>query len=328
MNRCLMCLGERQMKTYRALPSLRLDPPGIPRMTRKGRVNAHLPIALLCGLLAAVCLAANDEKSTAVRAPLPAPEAFPVDVFFKDAFREALVGDRPSRLGQTGSPSANPIRRLAPTKSGDGSEWSILVSAETLESEVKALQMSVDQNITTPARFSSGGFEVARREFSELAVLFAVIGEFDGKVRWHDQAPLARDRFARAAANAKVSSPQAFQARSTDWAHVADRRPLMERFAFRYDEGIQKWAANATEFSEHKAAITREAELLRMFATVLTRDGMEDAGDEDYDAYCRELVSATDDLLEATRVEDYAAARAAAGKIGQACSRCHEDYRG
>ena len=117
-------------------------------------------------------------------------------------------------------------------------------------------------------------------------------------------------------------------ARSTDWEHVADRRPLMARFTTCYDEGIEKWAANASAFSKHIAAIIREAELLRMFATVLTRDGMEDAGDEDYDAYCRELASATDDLLEATRVEDYAAFRKAAGNIGQACNRCHEDYRG
>ena len=117
------------------------------------------------------------------RARVPPSANFPDDIFFKDAFREALIGPRPALLGRS-QPTvvASSKPEQASPLGGSTYRWSAIVSAETLEDEVKALQMSVDALVTTPARFSSGGFSDVRREFSELAMLFAVIGEYDGGV--------------------------------------------------------------------------------------------------------------------------------------------------
>ena len=182
-------------------------------------------------------------------------------------------------------------------------------------------------------------------------MLFAVIGEYDGEVRWKDNAPMARDRFARAAANAKVSSIQAYneaQQRKLDlqtlvrggsldgststepraaWDRVCDRAPLMERLDTCYEQRLAPWMASAADFKSKADDIRREAELLRLVAEVLTREGMEEADDDDYAAYCRQLGQAAQSVLDALQREDYKSVRRALTEIRQACDRCHDDYR-
>ena len=311
-------------------------------------------LTLLAILLPAVLLA--QEVGKPKRARLPKWDKFPSHIFFRDAFREGLVGNRPATLG--GTPTSTTAPNNVATSTGVSSStprsktWASLVSPTTLEDEVKALQIEVQKSVTTPGRFSSGGYQLVRRQFSELAVLFAVITEYDADVRWKKEAPLARDLFAKAAANAKVSSIQAFNeakqrkfdleelvrggtltsSRPTDtandWEQIADRRPLMQRMKMGYEEGLSIWTANEKEFAANLPRAKREAELLRMMAVAMTKDGMEDAGDEDYDEYCRQLESTAGALLQAVREKDATAARKATSAMGQSCSACHEDYRG
>ena len=155
-----------------------------------------------------------------------------------------------------------------------------------------------------------------------------------------------------AAANAKVTSTQAFnQAKlrkfdleelvrggtlvsskksepDKDWSVICDRGPLMQRFTESFDEGLMIWTSSESEFTKNSANIVREAELLKLFAEILQRDGMEDAGDEDYDSYSQELSKASDAVLRAVRDKDAKAARVATSLVGKSCTQCHEDYRG
>ena len=214
------------------------------------------------------------------------------------------------------------------------------------------LQIGLQQSVTTPGRFSGGGYREVRKQFSELAALFAVIQNYDGQVRWKQQAAQARDAFARAAANAKVTSSQAFNdakqrkldceelvrggtlasnkpaSPENDWENICDRAPLMQKFTGSYDEGLLIWTSNASEFEKNLANVKREAELLKLFAKVLTQEGMEDAGDDDYEAYCSQLGNAADGVLQAVINKDAKAARTATSLVGKSCADCHEDYRG
>ncbi len=170
-------------------------------------------------------------------------------------------------------PSAEPTAGSEPIPA-EG-KWSELISAEVLEDEVKSLQMATSQSVTTPGMFTAGGYKSVRRDFSILALLFAVIGEYDGNVRWRQQAPAVRDQLARAAANAKVSSIQAFNEakqrkldlndlvrggtpntakpaeRMARWDRVCDRQPLMQRLTIASDERLAPWTASETEFRKH-----------------------------------------------------------------------------
>ena len=288
-------------------------------------------------------------QSKPVRARLPSPESLKTDIFFQDAFAEGLRGARPAKLGM--SSAVNASRVAAKPEAPAGFQWSTVVSARTLEDEVKSLQIQLQQTITTPGKFSGGGYLKARSMFTELATLFSVIHQYDGKVRWKPDAALARDLFTRAAANTKTTSIQAFneaknrkfdleelvrggrlvsekKAKSDgDWSLI-NRAALMQRFTQSYDEGLAIWTRNTDKVAEYKSDIERESELLMMLSRVLTQNGMEDGGDEDYATYSRKLEESANDVLEAVRANDPEAARLAASAIGQACTACHEDYKG
>ena len=322
------------------------------------RITSTILVVALLGLSVAQT---NADKPK--RARPPRADSFPTGIFFKDAFREGLVGSRPATLGIAASTGADGKRSSnssaagtnagtnSPGKTG-GQRWSDLVSARTLEDEVKLLQMQVQTGVSTPGRFSGGGYRDVRRLFSELATLFAVIGNYDQQVRWKSESPVMRDLFARAASNAKVTSVQAFNEaklrkadledlvrggsvdtsapveQANDWSKISDRGPLMQRIGQAYDDRLLVWTANEKEFRQHTEQLTREGELLRLFAVVMTHEGMEDAGDDDYEAYCRQLQSASTALLEAIRLEDADAGRKAVSDIGKSCTNCHDDYRG
>ena len=131
-----------------------------------------------------------------------------IDTFFVDA-REHLVGKRPDAsrapaagTGNTAATSHHPI---------DGSfAWSQLVDSDTLETEIKRIALSLQANLKSPSLYQSGGFGQCRRDFSMLAVLFAVIHQFDEDVRWKRDAAALRDRFARSGFHCKVASEDAF----------------------------------------------------------------------------------------------------------------------
>src|SRR5690606_11712664 len=97
-----------------------------------------------------------------------------------------------------------------------------IVSATTVEDMVKGHKLQVDQNVTTPTDFAGKGYKVASRDFSILAMLFAIAGEYDCDVRWKKDAPAARDVFARTAANAKVGTPQVYQEAKLRKEELAD----------------------------------------------------------------------------------------------------------
>jgi len=304
-------------------------------------------------VLAAALSASAQPGKKPKRARLPKATDFRAGIFFQDAFREGLVGTRPAQLGVVASNSANSGNSATPVQSNSSAlKWSEFVSSQTLEDEVKLLQMGLQKSVTTPGRFSGGGYREVRKQFTELATLFAVIQDYDGRVRWKQQAAQARDGFARAAANAKVTSTQAFNdakqrkmdceelvrggtltssrpaSPENNWENICDRAPLMQKFTGSFDEGLMIWTSNATELEKNLANIKREAELLRLFAKVLTQEGMEDAGDDDYEAYCHQLGDAADAVLQAVIDKDFKAARVATSLVGKSCADCHEDYRG
>lgn len=312
-----------------------------------------LSVLFACLLTPLATVGQDPAKSR--RATLPSWENSPTSIFFKDAFQEGLVGERPSKLGRTASmvpASQSQAVSATVTANSDTASWSKIVSPRTLEDEIKHLQIAVQQSVTTPGRFSAGGYQDVRRQFTELAALFAVIGSYEETVRWKKEAPLARDLFSRAASNAKVTSIQAFNEAKlrkldleelvrggtlnmtrpveaqNDWEKICDRGPLMQRIGIGYDEGLAVWTANSNEFKSNLEKIQREAELMQLFAVIMTQEGMEDAGDADYDAYCRQFGSAAAALLQAAGDQDAVAARKAASDLGKSCSACHEDYRG
>lgn len=271
-------------------------------------------------------------------------------VFFTDVF-DVLQGARPDfNAVQNVANQGGGVDKNDGGGNTGGFAWSKIISAATIENEIKALKLSIDKDVTTPSEFKGRGYLECRRHFSMVAALMAVISEYDADVRWKENAAAVRDVFARSAGNAKVGTQQTYneskirkqdmqdiiggggfagEAKSEEnaWDAIVDRPPLMERLSIAFEEKLQPSIANEDEFKKAVDDMRHEAEILAMISEILTRDGMEDAGDETYDGYALSMKTGALDYLQALKSKDYDKARTAAGVMGQACGNCHNEYQ-
>ena len=316
----------------------------------------HLTILLgLAGfaLVAAPDLVA-DTKGKPARRALPPKFDKPGDIFYRDAFQEALVGERPADLGKAVAKAASPgAAPAAPESTGGlaGSGWSAIISAATIEDEIKSLKNVLDQDVTTPSDYAGKGYKVARRDFSLLAMLFGIAGEYDADVRWKKESPTARDVFARTAANSKVGTSQVyaeaklrkqelqdlvggsnpFKAKDEEakaaWNTVCDRTPLMQHLDLVFEPKVKQWTADKGQFTANRDKLAHEVEIIAAVATVLAKPGMEDADADEYKAFCAKLQKGARDIADACKTKNFDAASAGVGLINKSCTECHEQYR-
>ncbi|HEX5102947.1 MAG TPA: hypothetical protein VFV87_04005, partial [Pirellulaceae bacterium] len=277
--------------------------------------------------------------------------------FYNDAFTEGLVGQRPADLGKKpaagGGEAAPGSARSGGSGTGGvaGSGWAALISGATIEDEIKSLKLRVDQNVTTPSDFAGKGYKLARRDFSVLAMLFAIAGEYEGDVRWKSDAPAARDAFARTANNAKVGTQQVWQeakqrkdeltdmvggsspfsgknaeAKAT-WKDVCGRAPLMQHLESVWEPKLKPLLADKGQFTANSEEVVRHAEMIAAIGHVLEKEGMPDADSEEYVKFGRSLRDGAKAIVEAAKSKNFDQATGGGTAIGKSCTECHENYK-
>jgi hypothetical protein len=328
----------------------------MPQMSQLSRRTTLLLLAAVAAVAGAPILWAQQKGKSVKRAQPPKFER-KGDVFYADAFKDGLTGERPPDLGKaaptvTAGPaggSPTPATNVGGGVAGSG--WSAIISGQTVEDEVKELKKLIDAEVTTPSDYAGKGYKVARRDFSMLAMLFAIAGEYDGDVRWKKDSPAARDVFARTAANSKVGTSQVFQeaklrkaelqdlvggsspyqGKDADvkvvWSTVCDRNPLMKHLERIYEPQFKPLLSDKGQFMANIDKVTHDAEMIAAIGVVLAKDGMEDADADEYKAFCLKLQKAGKEIVEAAKVKNYDAASAAGAALGKACTECHEGYR-
>lgn len=272
-------------------------------------------------------------------------------VFFDD-LSQAFRGSRPTVSG---------IRKTAKTaiaasatntpKAAQVAEstWTGLISASSLEDEVKRLKLVFDASVTTPGAFNSGGYQDARLHLSVLASLFAVINEHGSEVRWKSQAAAARDLIARTAFNCKAGSTQVYNEAKlrkgdlqdliagsglaskaaeaqNDWSMIADRSPLME-YAEALIDSLEDATRDAAAIKKDTDLVKRNAELIAVLGEILTQEGMDEADDGDYTKLSRDMVGDSSELVRLLERGDAAEIRKGTAMIRKRCDACHEQYR-
>jgi hypothetical protein len=307
-------------------------------------------IMVLIGLAAALLIVPSSQTAAAKEARPPEWSRDVLDTFFDDA-RDKLVGPRPDYGAGAERQDSTATSPLQPADGQATFAWSKLITAETLESEVKRLNQSVANAVTTPSAFKGGGYKAARRDFSELAVLFSVTAQYGG-ARWQDAAAGLRELFARAGFNCKVGTDESYRAATAckqdladlvrggrpqlakaeatvaDWSKVAARPPLMQRINVAHQERLTKWLADAATFRRNQSEIAHEAQIVAMLAEVIHREAFEFWDDETFVGYANDLQQAASDVAAAATADDYERAREAIGRATNACANCHDGYRG
>ena len=312
----------------------------------------------ICCILACLALPATwASAQKSVRKPDRAkPPKFQADefsgVFYADA-RAQLQGPASLTPPTTNSPDnssmadGNDASNPEPSASGND-VWKQLISGQTIEDLVKESKARIDGVISTPAKFAGGGYSEARKEFTLLGSLMAIIAQYPEEIRWKASAPYARTVFARLAANCKVGTQQVFNEaklrqqdlqdllkgsklsgspEETLWPDIADRGPTMQLLEWALRENLAPSTNNEDNFNNALDEVTKYAELIAAYGQILQLEGMTDADDESYVQLSSAMVSAAKETLKAVKTKDAELARSAVAKIDQSCNKCHESYR-
>lgn len=270
------------------------------------------------------------------------------DTFFPDA-REKLVGTRPDRATRSAGPGPAPPAGQAPAATAR-SPWPRLISREAVENEIKSQQIKLNEAVRSPVKFQSGDYQKARSQFSLLAILFAIDGQYGEPMRWQREAAALRERMARAGAVCKVGTDSAYReakARAeelatlvrgesadlsgassrSDGTTTVDRAPLMKRLEQAHEQGLVELTAKKADFSRHAEKLSHEAQLIAALAEVIELEGYEFSDDETYREYAGAMQNAAIAVRDAVDRKDYAQAARAVAEIGKACANCHEGFR-
>ena len=85
--------------------------------------------------------------------------------------------------------------------------------------------------------------------------------------------------------------------------------------------------ADKGQFTAKTDAIVKDAELFAAIGEVLTKEGMEDADSDDYQALAHRLRDGGKQIIDAVKLKNYDEAASASAAIGKACAECHANYR-
>lgn len=277
-------------------------------------------------------------------------------IFFDDALAQ-LQGDRPNLADATkmksttrsqGESSTSVAVEESTTTGAGGSIWKSIISGESIEDLIKESKSKLDKVVTTPAKFAGGGFGEARKEFTLIATLMAIVARYPEDIRWKNSAEYIQRVFARTASNCKVGTQPVFNeakqrhqdlqdllkgtkvsgnADEVTWEDIADRGPNMQILEWALRENLAPNVNNEKQFKQSQADIIRYAELVAAYGTVLHQSGMTDADDETYVELSKSMVAAAIEVRRTAKSDDAEGARVAVGKVDQSCNKCHESYR-
>lgn len=279
-------------------------------------------------------------------------------LFFRDIFAQGLVGDRPADFGRFGTGGQLATNDSSGNSSGGSNtaepeiyQWSSIMPADSIESEVKRLNSVIDQVVTTPRKFESGGYRQARVHFSMLAVLFGIINEHDDQdIKWRDSSVAARELFSAMARNSTAGSSNVYQQaklRKEDlrelvnggsvdvagdvdpenyWPAIVDHIPLMYRLEDGFEERLKPWVSSKSDVDANREELLTEAYMFAAIGELLMRDEMPFAEEDGYLEYAGDLKKAAMDVVEAVNANNYTKAAEAGSMIFQSCQNCHGEY--
>lgn len=296
-----------------------------------------------------ISIAVADER----RAAPPKFSSADTEGVFFDNLSDAIRGTRPAlsamRNAQQQAAVAKNPATAAPAKADGPGRWDKLISAESLEAEIKRVAIHFDSIVTTPGAFNSGGYQDARLDLSILAVMFAIINEYGGDVRFKNQAAAARDLIARTAFNCKSGSTQVYNEAKlrkndlqdiisggglskreaepeNDWSMIVDRSPMME-YLEQLQDGIKETTNSVAKIKSSVDDVKRQAELFTVVSEVLLQEGMDEYDDEDYIALSKSMGEHSMAIVNSLKTDNFDSIRKSVGGITQSCDACHEQYR-
>lgn len=313
----------------------------------------HMSIHRTAGLggIVWVVLATAQVCGQAVqRFPAPDWQREPgASVFFDDVFREALVGNRPRELmPDSGSDRPEGQRHPSAAEGVTTSQWSSTIAADVLMDEIKSCVNQLARDVQNTGDFSARGQREARDRLILLTVMFHVVSQYDGEIRWQAQASSTRDTCA-ATVNRLEDAPNSSTARqlimatqqslqevlaggpaqqplkdTPAWYDSVDRAALMRRLEAAVDS-LDNSASSNKELQARQWC--HELGIIATLAEFLTLDGMDDADDPTYRQFASQMHDLANGMREHVQQNLAADLTTSRKSLQTTCANCHNDYR-
>jgi len=297
-------------------------------------------------------------QNKAPQRALPPRWADDIKSVFPDDATKELKGTRPNFAA--GAPAGGTTN--VATSGGSGGTpapaaggtvaWSKIIEPDYVLAEIKSYQQPVADDVKSLSEFKGGGYKKSRISYSMLGLMFGIIAEYDGDVRFKKDALGARELFGRVSMNLKVSTDQAFnesKARAEDLASlirgdtiqsppnidpkvkwqekVANRPPLMTRLNTATEERLNKAMSDAGAFAKSGDMVMHESQVIAAISSAIQREGYGSADDDTYLQYARDMQKSAMEISAAVKAKNYDGASKAFSAIKQKCDECHGAYR-
>ncbi len=270
-------------------------------------------------------------------------------VFFDDV-KSQLVGSLPSANASMAASSVKTETSAADASVSEADNiWKKRIDTATVEDLIKSAKLRLDPAVTSPAKFASGGYQIARRDFTLLTVLFGVIEQYPGDVRWKHSAARAKADFARIAENAKVGSLPAYnEAKAkhqtfgdllngvrldppkdalTAWSDTVDRIAAMQLLEWILRDSLNATVASDGAFRDGAEEARKYAQLTSVIGEILLQDGMPDQDSEEYQQWTKEMIASCEQIVVGATKPDLTTTREAISRLDKSCNSCHEHFR-
>ncbi|MCA9066628.1 MAG: cytochrome c, partial [Planctomycetaceae bacterium] len=230
-----------------------------------------------------------------------------------------------------------------------GTDWAELISAQTLDDEVKAIRTFLLQGVSTVGEYNNSMLSIPPRA-ATLAALAGIAMEHSEDVSWREDAPLIRElaremnasSLQRGAKDQKRlqelvepmseilnrSKPAGLPEPNMEntFAEVAEMRLVMKRMETA-ETRMRNEAGSEGAFTSNAAIVRHEAAVLGTLARVVIQPGYGYEDDPKFVGYANEVTSAAKTIMEAADAGNFAAYDESITKFKVACDRCHSDFK-
>ena len=260
----------------------------------------------------------------------------------------AAEGSDTTAAPASDSPKPPMETTTAPAAGGEDS-WATLITAATIDEEVKSIRNFLNENVHSVGTFNSSMLMIPPKA-AALGAVAVIVMEHPESVPWKDDAKYVRDLakkmnssvLQRGAKDQKRieelydavdatlsrSKPAGLEEppESDSFAEVAEMRLLMMRME-EAEKRLKTEAGNESTMGEKKAMVAHEASMMAVMAKIVSMPAYGYGDDPKFTGYANEVLKASQDIKTAAESGDFAGYESALTRVSTTCSNCHSDYK-
>lgn len=246
-------------------------------------------------------------------------------------------------------PSKPSAETAAPPAAGGEDSWAALITAATIDEEVKSIRNFLNENVHSVGTFNSSMLMIPPKA-AALGAIAGIVMEHPESVPWKDDAKYVRDlakkmnssALQRGAKDQKRieelydavdatlsrSKPAGLEEppESDSFAEVAEMRLLMMRME-EAEKRLKTEAGTEGAMGEKKSMVAHEASMMAVMAKIVALPAYGYGDDAKFTGYAKEVLKASQDIKTAAESGDFAGYESALTRVSTTCSNCHSDFK-